>query len=350
MGKVDEKLVKAALKKLGLKAGKDAPEALRAHFREHGNETEGDPHELVQCGSCGEPSFSEFTTCPFCGAGEAAPSAVAGGAPPAGEAPGAEEEVVPAASLVRDDLKPSSEVQTTSKLDEAVTEVHRLKGDTAGAYWELGLKVAEIYDSKLWQLRVDDKGKVKWKGFDAFCHHELGFEPRQAYKLMDGSRKFSRDQAVAIGRKKLQLIAAAPEEDQPALVRKAEEGATVREMISEVQKIKQEKGHVRPSRGAGAGAGVVRKSKDKPAPEKPAAERITVATAAGKVVVKLHAATKMTPKQKRGEDLAEAPYAKRLADGPLGREELSNGVVVVYRVVEGRKGLELHVTRERAEG
>jgi hypothetical protein len=335
--------------------------ALSKYFQENAVKKQGDPKELMQCDACGGKSFAECDACPYCGeeddeaSSSSEPTAAsdkpsASASTPSGKPAPEPKPVVPpkapglakTSAIVKDDTKASSQIQTARELDVAVKEVHELKGNAAAGYYRLGVKIREIFESNIWKLRVDEKNKPRWKGFDAFVHHELSLNPGQAYQLMDMTKAYSEPQVQAFGRAKIRLMLQAPEEDRPALEAKAKAGATKREIEAEVRKIKKEKGHRKPNRLTGkvsTGGG-----------RKPAQEKVTVASVLGTVTVKLYNGDKLTPKQKKGEELEEAPRAKRFAEHPFGREVLDNGVVQTFKLRENAAGeWELRIERARKE-
>jgi hypothetical protein len=335
--KVNAKTMRAAAKLYKVDVDKGAaPEALilglARYFKEAGNDTPDDPHCLLQCDDCKAFSFEECPECPFCGAGDdvdsegkerpSVPSLLSGTGGPLVK--------------VQDDLRKSRDIVTQRQLDEAVAKVHAAKGETAVSYYRLGVAVREIYDRGIWQLRVDDKGKPRWKGFDAFVHHELGMLPGQAFQAMDVTRNYSEAQVLAWGRTKLSLIMQAPEDKHPELEAMLEGGASKREIEAEVRKAKKESGHQRSNRRSDReqspeAAANMGKGAGRPL------EKITIAATVSKQRIKLYAAAVLTPKQRRG-DLEEAKRAKRFADKPFGREELSNGVVQYFYLQENSVG------------
>jgi hypothetical protein len=361
LDKAKEAIILKSLKAQKLEGKKGEPldtlvMRLAMHFKEKGNGTDDDPKELMECdaeaGGCGGGSFRELAACPFCGmvnddAGSGSgsdskddrpstPSALAGTNPKAQEPEAA---------------RKTSAIASAKKLDEAVAEVQRLKGAYAGSNWDLGKKVLEIFTEGTWKLRLDDNGKARWKGFDSFCHAELGLLPNQAFDVMDLAKNFTREQMLTLGKAKLKLIAQAPEEDKQKLLEQAAKGgkdgkgATKREIEAEVRRIKKEKGHRRASRGGQAkgsttaGAGGGRKPK-------PAEDKVTVSQMVGKVTVKLF----QKPANVKKFDPKELKRAKTVGKVPWGRNVLLNGVVQSFTVRENGAGeLELVVETAREE-
>lgn len=257
-------------------------------------------------------------------------------------------------AIVKNDTKKSTDLRTERDLDTAVHAVQDLKGEGAAAAWRLGAKVKEIYDGRLWKLRVDkdDKGKEKarWASWDAFVHGELGMTPKNAGSLMDISKTYSIEQVTAFGTTKLGLILTAPPEDQPALISQAKNGASASEIRAAVKDVKKKKNHVRQSRGkdtsAGAKAGA--KAKAEKTQKAKDSKAITVASIIGAQQVKLY----KKPASLKGFDPKTAPRAKKIGDSPFGRLELTNEVSMYFTVSESPAGelvLKVVTQREAAE-
>jgi hypothetical protein len=232
------------------------------------------------------------------------------------------------------DLVPGA---TIKDLDSAVVEVQKMKGDAAASMHLLGGKILAIYERQLWKLRTDDGGKSKYKGFDAFCAHELGMTPQNAYSLMDVSKNFTADDVRKFGTSKLGLLLQAPKEDQERIKKNlVEKGASKREVEREVRRTKQEKGHRREGRDG----------KARPAGEKKSAkvrrENITVAKILGRSTVKLWA--------KALDKAGKKVPAKKITDLPWGEVELENGIIEQFHVQETPGGeLRLVIERKRSE-
>lgn len=240
-----------------------------------------------------------------------------------------------------DDLVVSSEIRTERELDQAVREVHKLKSEAATSYWDLGVKVKEIYDNQLWKLRTE-AGKPRYKSVDAFCHAELGMTPQHAYSLMDVAKHFTKAQVAAFGTSKLGLVLQAPAEDQARIMaelKKTGGKKSFREIEKEVRKTKVDKGgHRRESRG-----------KKMPIPKKGKPKtQITIASILGSQTVKLY--VKPTTKEE-SLALTKQDRATKIKDVPYGRMELENGVAMYFTVNEAPSGelvLRVETKREAA--
>lgn len=224
---------------------------------------------------------------------------------------------------------------TVDTLDKAVQDVERLKSAAAGSYWQLGRKILEVYDTQLWKLRQSEEGKARYKGFDAFCHHEFKMSPTHAYKLMDVAKKFSEKDVAQFGTTKLGLLLQAPPEDQPAIEKQVRAGASTKKVKEAVAGARKQKGFKKPS-------GKGRKQETKTTGR--AAEKITVASIEGRKTVKLFA----KPANMRNIDFASLKRAKKLGDIPFGRLELANDVVM-YISVQDHNGELVAVVDTRRE-
>jgi hypothetical protein len=298
--------------------------------------------EVGSCDVCGGVSPANAPAidgCCFCGSDEkgkvlAPPKKKAQKAPPA---PKPSTEIVKAPPK-KDDLVPASQVATERELDEAVAEVYRLKGDTAAANWDLGRKLREIHDRGLWQLRLGDDKKPRYKTWESFCNAEIKMSHTNVHMLMDVSAHFSREQIHALGTHKLGLLLQLPAAEQPRVMASIEAGATKAEVEAEVRKVKKETGFRRPDR-AGTGnakgrAGKTQKfDKDKPGGRK--AERITIAAILGTRTLQ---AFKRPPSFRNFDPENPPPPAKRFADQACALEELENGVVQIITLVENASG------------
>ena len=201
----------------------------------------------------------------------------------------------------------------TAKLDAAVADVQAAKSRGAVAMWDLGVKIAKIYDEALFKSRLDDDGSPSYKGFEAFCAAELGMSHTNAFSLMDVAKAYTSEQVTKLGTTKLSLVLKAPEESREEILGKAA-NKSVREVADEVKAARKEKGapapksdRKQPHGDMGASA---RKSKraegtiDLPARKL----SITLLTESGKP-------------------------AKRLADEPAGEVVVSEGIALRVSIV-----------------
>lgn len=371
MTKVDPALVDKALKLLKLPKDGDFEvrvQRLLTHQVEH-----TDPDNLAQCepasGGCGGPSDTQvFEACPYCGMADApeatattsgvapAPAAVTPaspppiGADPKGKASAVKKAtpkakhlaavpppVAHAAELV--DKNAISEVA----LDEALSRVLEAKKAGATCYWDLGTAVRDIYDRRLYTQRKDAAGKPLYASWDAFVKAELGMNKAHAFRVMDVSKAFSREDFMLVGVTKLSLIGTLEPEAQQELLDKARKGLP-RGQISEEVKRLAGMGHSKKG-GSGRKDPIGDKrgpgnTVNKKAPPKLASDQLTAVVTRDKIKIPLFARPK--PNAKADEKL-KLPRAMKVAQDPHGTYELPNGVVMHVRVVLEAKGLVLHV-------
>jgi hypothetical protein len=225
---------------------------------------------------------------------------------------------------------------TEKDLDQAVKDVIKLKTGAVTSVLELGHKILEINTKQLWKLRVDDEGKARYTGFDAFCHNELNLSPSYAYTLMNQAKDFSPEDIARLGRSKIALILKAPPEDRKAVQEKAEKGAPVRELSKEVKKLREEKGYSGESKKAKAGAkGGKAKAKKAASSKKPAGDKITIASIEGRKTIKLYD----KPATLRNLDLSQCKRATGLQKTPFGVIELANEVTMYISIQKTDAGL-----------
>lgn len=291
----------------------------------------------LKCSDCGGYSIGFFSSCPFCGASD-----------DDSPKPQPEQRLVkvdrkkkastelavaaPAALAAKDDLVASSALVTVRDLDAAVSEVHRLKGAFAEDCWDLGRKIGEIYDQKLWQLRVDAAGKAQFKNWEAFVLKELAMSHTEAAKSMDVSRAFSRAQMAAMGKSKLGIVLTVPIEDQPRLLEMAEKGAPKRELAEQAKEIKKAKKHKRERRDGkqATGHGTGRKPST-------AAEKIIVAAASPRKTVKAYRKPEAALIRK-GVDAKDLVRAKHIKDHPWCTYELVGGIEQSITLITDAEG------------
>lgn len=238
----------------------------------------------------------------------------------------------------------AAEVISAKDLDKAVADLQKLKGNAAESYWELGKKLLEINEKQLWKLRVDEKGKAKYKGFDAFVFAECGMSVQHAYNAIEVAKNYDDPKEVReLGTTKALLLLKAAPEDRPKLKEKAKAGATTREIKKDAQKSRALKGSGKKSQQAKAGAkGAASTAKKKAA----VADKVSIANIEGSKTIKLF----KRPDSLRGLDWAQLARAKKLADVPFGKHELANGVVQYFSVLEKDGELVLKIeTRRQTE-
>ena len=250
---------------------------------------------ICEPGCGGISLISEFEFCPFCG-----DSAI-------NAAPG--DDVKKKLAVQR-----SLEVLTQDDLDQNVNEINVLKTRIAENYYELGVALRNNEEKCLWALRKKPSGEPKYKNFEAWVRNEVKMGRTQAMKCISVVEHFTEEDVKRIGHTKLAIALQVPQQYREAIVERAEQGASKRELEQAVAEIKG----------------------------KPKSSTITVALAL---------VDQFIPMMARPDSFdAESEPACCIADEPWCSEELSNGVVQSFRVLENSDGnLVLQVRRHRPE-
>lgn len=139
------------------------------------------------------------------------------------------------------------------ELDKRVERITELKRDIAGRGWDLGQEILAIYRDELWKARGHSS-------FKAFIDSDLGISKSVAYGLMDAASQFKREDFLAVGSSKLQLISKLPEGERA----EALEGAASGDLSYRDLREKAKEAN-RDSELGGAGGGKRKKSKADPA-------------------------------------------------------------------------------------
>lgn len=206
------------------------------------------------------------------------------------------------------------------KLDEAVERIVHLKDSVAIGIWQLGHEIDEVLTGGLWRLRINSDKKQAFRTFAAFCQFELGMSYSHANRLVEASRKFTKEQMERIGVAKCAIMLQLPPEMRNKLVDESD-GKTVAQLSDEARKLRGKEAPAAPPKGA-----------------------ITVAMAQGMVELSLMARPKKTQKSR-----SDIP-AKGITDEPWAMETLPNNVVVSYFVMKDDEGnLRLRIDRRRTQ-
>jgi hypothetical protein len=257
--------------------------------------------------------------------GTSDPNAIPAAVPPAkasGIAPSTSSSFEPVVSEV---LGP----QNTEELDRAVEAVHSCKGT---AVWDLGRSIVRTYENDLWKQRRDAKGSPTYSGFGAFCQAELGISPQHAYKVMDVSLRYTRDEAVQIGVAKLGVIMRLPAGSDGE--RKMLESATSTPLSALATKVRE--------LAAGKVRDTGRKHIDTPQRQGKPAEPVVPE---GSITVALTIGSEKVPMFCKGK--VGISRARTLADSPVGEELLMNGVVQRYKLTSDKDGNLLLIVERR---
>jgi hypothetical protein len=329
MTRVDEAVVREAAKdlKLNVKPKDDLErivELIAASFDTLPSSQVG------QCSVCSGSSDMELERCPYCGSRDS----------------DGEEDTEPKVEEVME-VMPKDEPQklvklpkrakvapavvdaelvaeASGKLAKVEEEIGALTRAGAQNFWEIGGKIAEVYDAKLWEHESSP-----YRTFDAWVVKQTPFTLASAYKIMDVHKAFSKEDAGKFGWTKLALVARVDKSEQPPLLAALADGASRSEINKKVK-----------------GAKKIKPPRHNPhlvTEKKPREAKITIASLTGKQIVKLYA--KETKK-----DAGNPKRAKRLADQPWGSLQLENNAILYFNVQQHANGeLSLVVMAERKE-
>lgn len=347
-----EKLVDKALKEAdfapadSVKLDRKA-EMLDTHYRKTVAK-----EKLIACHKCGGHSSDELEACPFCGNKEEAPEAAAEKA--AGEkviAPAVALTLVPGTKMAKTGVKTvvaQNGVEFSEKaLDEANQRITKLKQEGAANYWQLGMEIASVFDSQLWKARVESgKAVPAYKSFNQYVVKELRISQPTAYNMMKVAKAFTEDQVGRLGSTKLSFVLSIPDslqEERDELIQEIEEGASAKEVKAKTRKVRQKHGVDRVERATQPGK--TGKMPTSPGRPKGVAKdgKLTVAMVKGVNTLPLY----VRPSVKLEPGQLPEKRAKKLGDRPFAIEQLENGVVRYYSVVNASGGLKLRIETMR---
>lgn len=254
----------------------------------------------------------------------------------------------PSAPLVNVPLAPV--IANEKELDAALARYRAASESTANSLYLMGIEIAKIHDH-LWQQRLEG-GKPKYKSWSQFVATELAISVPYANRLKLVTEKFTADHFEKYGAKALMVMSAAPKEDHAALMAKADEGATTRELDAEVKKIREAKGItvVDEPKDTASGKGKRQTQKATEAAQAAAKARkesaaVTIGLKAETGKVKLFA----KPLDTKNPHV-KAERARSLDDAPYGKIEGINGVTLFLAVQVTPAGdLEIRYTAKRED-
>lgn len=254
--------------------------------------------------------------------------------------------------VVKESGKAISVTPGDKTLDAVVEEVFELKKQGAVNSWMLGRKLAEIYDKKLWKLRTetDAKGKpkAKWASFEAFVTYELHISLKHGYQLIDVGKNFTSDEVAQFGTSKLGILLSLPA--GPArehMTQEMQAGASKRDLEKKAQELRQDNPKpVRSKDRKNQAKALAKKATEK---RDKSAKRITIAMVKGTHTVGLFVpAAGKDPKTSSDWDALR--IAKKSADFPIGRFELTNEATMFFKLVAnpstGQLQLKIKITRD----
>lgn len=149
--------------------------------------------------------------------------------------------VKPSAPLIS--IAGGKSLASPAQLDEAILRFYRASHDTADGNYAMGIELRKMRDH-LWQQKLGEDGKPKYKSFEQFCVEELKFSKTYAYRLMSVVENFTPGQWRAYGPEVLKMLAGAPKEMHQSLLEKADKGATTRQLEQEIRAGKEAMGVV----------------------------------------------------------------------------------------------------------
>jgi hypothetical protein len=289
--------------------------------------------KLVKCTTCGGVASIELDRCPFCGDDGAEPvppiATRASTSPPPVVAPTQALQMVERAGIIEVVDNP-----TEAMLDCVTQHIVEMKSNLHSAFWRLGRQIQVVFKTELWKMRTA-AGKPLYETFNQYTESELHIPSNTAFNFMDIAAKFTEEQAKKLGVTKLQYVIRAPEAEQAKLLESAEKGS-VRDVRKELQAIKQKTGMQKRSTGRKEmPVGVPGRAASVDATGKPKSEE----RVDGKLTIALVEGTKKIALFKRPEKKTdELVPAKKVAEEPIGREEMENSVVRIYSVALNPKG------------
>lgn len=357
--KIDAKKVKVQVLKKWLKEEGLATDGTKTELIERMAKHQAKSENLADCDDCGAASDADLPECPYCGVAgmdeteESEPKEQSEPKEPESEDSEEEQHEEPVTELV--------EVPTEAELDEAIARVRERQRDAVVSYWRIGQELQVIFEKRLYVTRKSpETGAPLYKNWGQFTQAELGMSGTTAYKVLEVAVMFDERTIAEVGVTKLGLIAKLDEGERQRLLESGAANQPVSKLQQEVAaKLKARGGRATPTnsqragkgRGFRGGAAAAQKGTAasaksraaKAAKDKPASQ-VTVAQILGRTTIKLFASKLGRPK--KGQ---EQQRAKSIESGPVGTEQLVNGVVVVYRVVRQATGLALVVERKRED-
>ena len=213
---------------------------------------------------------------------------------------------------------------TVEALDQAVARVREKQASACKSYWELGLEIQAIVNSRLYLARKNEAGKPVYKDFPSFCKAELGMAHVTAYDMILVTRSFTKEDVERVGFTKLKTIARLEAPERERLLEAAKSDASLRQILNEKHIIK-----TGASRPVGGSTGSARRGSihSQPATPVDTKGKITAVFQLGTVELRIN----------------EDPKNKKWS----AKEDLVNGVECSY-VIDLKKKV-MRIVRRRAE-
>ena len=329
--KMKPELVDKALEEAGVKVGGSANATRRAEMLDTHYRKTVPKEELIACHVCHGSSNEFAPSCPFCGSS----------GDDAGQNGKAEAAIVPVSAAAETNAKVARGLAkvgavtdfTVKALDEANKRILELKLAGALSYWRLGSELGKVFDAQLWKTRVDESGKTLYKAFNQYVERELQISAPSAYAMIDTAKHFTEEQTKRFTRSHLHWVLKAPEAARDEIMQEVEKGAKLSDLKKRVRQARKQ--HGRPKTG--------RKEIKTKNPGRKA--KLTMALSFGTVVLPLYA----KPKEKLEPGKLPDRRAKKLSDLPFALEEVANGVVRYYQVVNAAGGWKLKIETRRPQ-
>ncbi len=362
--KLDRALMVSYLGRVGVripaKAGDDEIAALLTKYTE--KHVPKDRH--VECSDCGRTSdIDAGDNCPYCGSGDEAPAeepddetddegdsvppapparkpqALVLLAPPSDEPEDVERQIVECRADGTVEVVPDLTGLTEADLDRDLAEIAKHRSGAHVTYWRWAKAVLDLYDGRRYTLRTDGEGRPKYRSWQQFVVAELSISVAAAYKLIEIAKNFTEEDVLRFGATKLSLVATVAPEYRKALL-EATVGMSTREAAETTRAVREEVGGVERTASAELGGPGMRggsAAAEASAKARAGKSAITCVFSNGRTVLDCYRAG------------APDRRASQPAHDPIAVEQLENGVVVTYRILQGPAGLQLAIERSRED-
>ena len=234
--KLNMAAMKEAAKELELKLPKGDPKVAAQALREFFTETENE-ESLAACGNCGWEAPDSFVSCPYCGTSL--------GESTEGPEPQADEGEKPRQKVAKKKGKGRGKGKTkaiqkidpkkVAECDERVAKIKGFRRSIAEEAYNIGVELKEIHDRNLWRHK-------DYNSFSKFCEAELDYTRVMAYKYMSMAGAVKKEDAIALGVSKVDMIVNAPQKRQKKLLEMGKEGKSRKEMEDWLKTVEGKKG------------------------------------------------------------------------------------------------------------
>ncbi len=342
---MSEAMIETALAKAGVPF--DEADDLEAKAKALQDHYKASKQELAECDTCNGISPRALDACPFCGDVEieTMKEMQQDSKKTNGASSGAmvlakpKQQTLVKVEVVKEMSIADAKSAGEKALNESISRVATLKANFAESAWELGRELRELYDQKLFLFRLNEKGAPKYKTFVQFCSDELKMTTSSAFRWMDVSANFSRDEVRKFGHSKLALVVNLPPEKRMEALKGAEIGGTKSKAKLE-QEVKELRAGTIADTGRGtAGTKAATKAAAAKVAEKQAKAKAAKAEEAKRIVVSLPDGRHKVPLMARGLSAKGEPKpAKRVSDQPVCEIEAPHGVTIKFAIVAKADG------------